>query len=315
MGELSKKIGEKGEKLVTNFLSLLGWDDLPDGKSISCHHPEKHKRTEKNRTTHGIDLFYSAKSQVQDFTLDNVVISVKYTSNAYPNSPASKFKEHLKDLAQTVECFMNSDLRAESNEEYEFTGITNVNDTGVLMWLTNHKDSDQDIVKKISNINLDRDLSFSSIQVVDNARAAFIYDAISFVKAKYSNSDVYFHYAFSSVNYKDPGIEKYGAIFPVEYLTSDVIPFRVIDPDTNHVTFCLSTRDNFSENSLNRLLYLASDVSQKFTGDFALLFPDYDTLEHESIVKKAKRTHSKSQNKTSITVHSYGNDFRNLINE
>lgn len=314
MGELSKKIGEKGEKLVINFLNLLGWSDLPEGESILCIHPEKHKRTDNNRTTHGIDLFYSARSQVQDFTLDNTVISVKYSSNAYPNSPSTKFKEHLKDLAQTVECFINSNLRATNNEEHEFTGVTNVNDTGVLMWLTNHKDSEQDVVSKIANVNLNRELNFSSIQIVDNARAAFLYNTISFIKYKYGKNNVYFHYAFSSVNYKDPNIKKFGKAFPVEYLTADTIPFRIIKNDTENVIFCLSTRDNFSENSLNRLLYLAGDVSQEFTSDFTLLFPDYDALKHESTVKKAKRAHGKFTDKK-ITVISYGNDFRNLINE
>ena len=112
MGELSRKIGEKGEKLVCKFLSIIGWEDFQDDESISCHSPTNHKRPSaiKDRTTHGIDAFFSSRSQLQDFTLENIIMSVKYTNSAYPANPSTKFKEHLKDLAETVECFMKSDL-------------------------------------------------------------------------------------------------------------------------------------------------------------------------------------------------------------
>ncbi|GGB42286.1 hypothetical protein GCM10011502_14520 [Oceanisphaera marina] len=222
MGELSREIGEKGEKLVSELLSVIGWKDFQDDESINCHAPSEHKRPSaiKDRTTHGIDIFYSSRSQLQDFTLENIILSVKYTSNPYPANPSTKFKEHLKDLAQTIECFMKSDLRAQNNEDYEMSGISRANDTGVLFWLSDHKDSDQDVVSKIYNINLDKELKFSTVHVVDNSRAAFIYNSISYIRHNFTEYDYYFHYAFSSSNYKDPDLEKYGNLFPVEYLSS-----------------------------------------------------------------------------------------------
>jgi hypothetical protein len=69
-----------------------------------------------SRKTHGIDVFYSTRSQLQYYTLDNIVLSVKYTSNPYPVNPSSKFKDHLKDLAHTIECFMSSDLRSQNKK-------------------------------------------------------------------------------------------------------------------------------------------------------------------------------------------------------
>lgn len=316
MGELSKTIGEKGELLVNNFLSIIGWNNFQDGESIDCHLADNHKRAgTKKRNTHGIDAFCSFRSQMQDYTLDNIVLSVKYTSKPYPANPSSLFKEHFKDLAQTMECYMKSDLRAQNNEDYEMSGINGANDTGVLFWLTNDKQSEQDVVSKVCNINLDKTLSFSTIQIVDNSRAAFIYDSISYVKQNFVDSDYYFHYAFSSSNYKDPDIEKYGKVLPVEYLTSDLIPFRLVDKLSKKVSFCLASREGFLEETINRLLYLASDVSQDFTGDFIFLFPDYDVLEHESIVKRAKRLQKNSNSSLNVRVLSYGNDFRNLINE
>lgn len=315
MGELSKKIGEHGERVVRNFLGVIGWDGAQEGETLTCSEPRKHQRTAgSDRKTHGIDLFYSSKSNLQDFTLDNVIISVKYTSSAYPKEPRSLFKSHIKDLAQTVECFMSSELRAENNESYEMTGITSASDTGVLFWLTNEKTSDQDVVSKVSSIQLDKELEFGSIHVVDNAKAAFIYDSITFAKNKYINSKIYFHYAFGSANYNDPDIKKYGSILPVEYLTSSILPLRVID-DNGQVTFCISCSENFSEESISRLLSLASDVSLEFTKEFVFLFPDYDPLQHESIVNKSKRLLQDKDNVVSISVFSFDNDFRGLINE
>lgn len=316
MGELSKKIGEHGERVVRNFLEVIGWVGAQEGESLVCSEPQKHQRKkDSDRTTHGIDLFYSSKSQLQDYTLDNVIISVKYTSNAYPTNPGTTFKSHIKDLAQTVECFMCSDLRAENNESYEMTGINNACDTGVLFWLTNDKNSDQDVISKVSSVQLDKQLEFGAIHVIDNSKASFIYDSISYVKNKYQDSKAYFHYAFGAHNYNDPDIKKYGAVLPVEYLTSSILPFRVINNESGKVKFCISCSESFSEESFSRLISLASDVSLEFTTDFVFLFPDYDLLIHESIVTKSIRLLQEKANYLEISVFSYESDFRGMINE
>ena len=318
MGELAKKIGEKGEKLVSEFLQVIGWDNFQDGESIACCYPEKHKSptAKGNRKTHGIDVFYSFRSQLQDYTLENIVLSVKYTKDPYPANPSTKFKEHLKDLAQTVDCFMKSELRSDNNEQYEMTGIQRANDTGVLFWLSNHKESDQDIVSKIANIHLDKSLNFSTVHIVDNSRASFIYDSIQFIRNNFREFDYSFHHVFSSSNYQDPKIEKHGQIMPVEYLTSNLLPFRFKRKGTEkEYAFCISCREEFSEEVIHRLLTLASDISQEFTEGFVFLFPDYDQLNHESILKKALRLRSEGKSSLDVTVKSYKSDFRNLINE
>jgi hypothetical protein len=93
---------------------------------------------------------------------------------------------------------MNSDLRADNNENYEMTGITSACDTGVLFWLTNDKESDQNVISKISSVQLEKELDFSVIHVIDNAKAAFIYNSISFIKNNFKDKKLFFHYAFGS---------------------------------------------------------------------------------------------------------------------
>jgi hypothetical protein len=61
MGELSKNIGEHGEhgeRVVRNFLEVIGWSGAQEGESLICHDSEHHQRKkDTNRQTHGIDLF------------------------------------------------------------------------------------------------------------------------------------------------------------------------------------------------------------------------------------------------------------------
>lgn len=310
MGELSKKIGEHGEKVVKNFLSMIGWNEIQDGVTIPCDRGGEH-----DAQTHGLDVFHSVRSQLQDFTLDNVIVSVKYSAKPYPKSPISIFKRYLKDLAHTMECFMSSDHRVDNNYKYEMTGVRASREIGVLFWLTNDKNTDQSIVGKIANIEIDKKLSFSSIHIVDNARLAFIYSSITFVKNQFSKKQFFFHYAFSSSNYSDPSITKFGQVMPVEYLTSNILPFRLVDGETDKVTFCLSCFENFSEDVINRLMYLASDVSQDFTNDFIFLFPDYDHLSHHPIVMGAKRVQSTGHSKLNVDVFCYNDSFGGLAYE
>jgi len=116
-----------------------------------------------------------------------VLVSVKYTSKSYDSPPNSIFKVHFKDLAQTVACFSKSSLRDENNKAFE-SGIRKSNDTGVLFWITGDIDSDQDIANRVSGVVLDKSLEFSNIQIVDSARAAFIYNTVKFAESYGKNN-------------------------------------------------------------------------------------------------------------------------------
>lgn len=316
MGELSKKIGEHGENVVLEFLKMIGWAAPGDGESLQCNKPEKHaKKANSSRSTHGIDLFFPHKSQLEDFTISNAIISVKYTSKPYPSPPNSKFKEHITDLSETIECFARSELRDQSNREYEGFGIRRSNDTGVLFWFSGSLDSEQDVVGKVSGVVLDKDLDFSSIQVVDNARAAFIYNSIMTARRIYKNSELNFHYSFSSSNYTDQNIEKFGKTLPLEYLTSPIIPMRLVDKKSNKQKFCISTIENFSEDAMKRLLNFASDISQDFSQEFIFIFTRYDELEDKPIVNKCIRSLGERASIFDVKVHCSNSDFRGLVNE
>lgn len=316
MGELSKKIGEQGEKLALQFIKKIGWAAPSDGETLQCNKSIKHQRKEGSpRTTHGIDLFFPYKSNLESFSVDNAIISVKYTSKPYPSPPTSIFKAHFKDLAEAVECFARSELRTQSNSEFEEYGIRKSNDIGVLFWFTSDRGSDQDIVSKINGVVIDKNLEFGNIQIVDNHRASFIYNSVATAEKLFPDGVVYFHYAFSSSNFSDPSIEKFGKILPIEYLTSPIIPMRVVNRDTKKQQFCISSIENYNEEAMKRLLNFASDISQDFSNEFVFFFTRYNKLEDGPSVIKCIRTLGEKASSVNVSVHSSEDDFRGMINE
>ena len=91
-GEKSKSSGEYGERIVSNFYKLIGWNSVEENVTIDCVN-DKHKR---KSYTHGIDGYYGYKSELlKSHTQEDILISVKHTTNKYPSNPTSKLKLYL----------------------------------------------------------------------------------------------------------------------------------------------------------------------------------------------------------------------------
>ena len=67
--------------------------------------------------------------------------------------------------------------------------------------------------------------------------------------------------AVSAANYTDTNLKRYGKALPVEYLTSGILPFRLISEKDKSVIFCVVIREKFSKENLERLMNFVSDVS------------------------------------------------------
>ena len=122
MGEWSKKVGEEGERVAEDFLRLVGWGSAQHGVEMPCARPEAHKRADAGRKTHGIDYLLACKSPLGDGLGQNLVVSVKYSAEGYPPSPKGTFKAHFTDLAHTLECFRNSEVRRNATQAVK--GVT-----------------------------------------------------------------------------------------------------------------------------------------------------------------------------------------------
>ncbi|WP_309607471.1 hypothetical protein [Flavobacterium sp.] len=311
MGEKSKLIGEYGEKSVENFLKLIGWGEPPKGNNFKCTN-EAHisRKTKKQKQTHGIDFFYAYKSPLVDSVLKKVNISVKYSNEIYPNSPNSKFKEHFEDLVTAIECFK---FAPESKEIIKsIKGYSNSEDIGVLFWLTNNSDSYNDLIPKLSGINLTTEFNYNSLYIVDNKRIDFIYLSLKYAISKFTNSDINFFYPDTGKNIIPTTKKNFGKILPVEFLNTSILPLRIEDEFSKQTTLALFTIDPFDGDDLKRLISLSQELSKSWPSKILICFPDYNEVNHSREVRIAKNNFEDAKFTNNISVESFNDNFKSL---
>jgi hypothetical protein len=289
MGERSRTIGEIGENITKNFFDLIGWSHTLPNESLGCLKPQKHatKSSKKGkRETHGVDYLYSYRSPLENKTINNVILSVKNTDAPYPNNPVSKFKEHIADLAQTIECFTGS--KQKSEQLTKFKHYKKSNDIGVIFWLSQSEETYDDVISKLENCRVDSNLKLS-----------------------FTGHEILFYYPDTSMNYADSEIVQYGKSLPVEYINSPVIPFLLKQGKGNIDTFCIAVSDNFDGEEMPELIQAARKYTSDLTCDFLFLFPNYvRSKHHKDVISATNSFENEIENK--VDVMSYKPDYRSL---
>ena len=308
MGELAKKIGEQGEKIVLNFFDLIGWENTSYAIDLPCVFNNKHKHNGKEkRKEHGIDGLFHYETPLFDDLLEHIIISVKFSKNNYSQYPNSDFKSHFKDLATAIECYDKSNLKNEYNEEY---GGLNTETKGLLIWIHN-KDCNESIVDKIMKAQIDNTLSYNSIYILDNNRVSFIDTSIKLVKNKYTNHIIKFHYIDTGHNLSIIKRQYDGDILPIQMLFNDIQLFKLEEKHTQLVTLAMIVKDKFEKDSLEKIIGLSYNLSKNFT-KVDIYFPDYDTLHNSNIVSDIKRKFKDKEFTKKIKIYSFENRFQNL---
>lgn len=302
MGEFSKRIGEIGEEIVIEFLALIGWHKPVRNFDIASIDPEKH-----GKNTHGIDAYFHYQSPMIARTVENILISTKYSKDKYPNTPVEKFKEYYKDLGMAIESFKKSDIRATTiNNRSDFETVF---DRGIIFWLNNVDDDSQELLQKLYKIEAPKDFNHDGIFLVDNKKIEFIFYAIEFAKRKYPNKQIEFTYFNTGFNSDDSAV-KNGTIMPVQYLSSNILPLRV-QTDNDKNTLILCSRENFEQNELIKLIGLAKNIAANFQANTIIAFPDYNKLQHEQLVDSAKQIFEEASFTNALTVENFNPNFRN----
>lgn len=302
MGEFSKRIGEIGEEIVGEFLTLIGWHNPAKNFDIPSIDPEKHEKK-----THGIDAYFNYKSPLISKTLENIIISVKFSKDKYPNSPVAKFKDYYVDLGKAIESFKKSDLRADNiNNRIDIEGVF---DRGVLFWLNNVDKDSTGLTSQLSRLEAPKDFNHDGIFLVDNNKIEFIFSAIEFVKRVFVSREIEFTYFNTGLN-SDNDTLKNGTIMPVQYLASNIIPMRIqIEEEKNALVLC--SRENFEQDELIKLIGLAKNITANYQAKTIIAFPDYDRVYHEQLVNNAIRIFEEDSFTKTITVLNFNQNFRN----
>lgn len=303
MGEWSKKIGEYGENVVERILSVIGWPNPTKGIQIDCLsvNGEHLNENAKPVHSHGLDFLYSYKNPLVDGQLCNVIISSKFKTEKYPNSPTKLFKWFMTDLINQVECYANSPLKYESQKNHRCQSINNI---GVLFWLNNQSDSDDDLISKVASAKLDK-AGNQTIYIVDNKRAGFILKVMQYLQSQ-STYDYFFYYPSTGRNINPCNRTNTGSILPVEYLNSSILPIKMVKKDNSNETFfMLATIDNFDKDTFMRLIGLSKDISTNLSGRIVIGFPDYNSLTHEITVNQTKMGFDDSDFTRTVSVINY----------
>lgn len=306
MGETSKKRGEFGEQIVEQLLSLVGWDSLLKGREIPCINPMDHRISTRNRITHGVDFIYSYESLLFNDTQDYVLISSKY-NDEYPSNPTGKFKLHLIDIATALACFKKSNLK----QELSVFEKSHKNYTGVIFWIDNGKENQyDDVIKRLDDFKIDKEIELNSIYLVDNKRAGFLYDTISHVNRRFPNGKSEFLIPNTGHNNTITTRQTSSSILPVQYINSSILPFKVtID---NSEILVLNIIDDFEEDYLRGLVSLSHNLTAGWANKVYILFPEFNENRYGEIVGKVKLGFRDKAFVRKVQVGTFSEDFRNV---
>ncbi|WP_139958348.1 GapS4a family protein [Flavicella sediminum] len=305
MGEWSKKIGEYGENIVEKFFTIVGWNDLSKGIDIPCLN-ESHKNKNGNpRKTHGVDFLYSYTNPLVSGQLNNILISAKYKTSKYPNSSSQKFKEYMDDLIIALECYDGSEIKSNVISSFQ---TSFVNDIGILIWLNNNPESNDDLISSVSNSRVLDTHTNKVIFILDNKRVVFILEVMKFIKTKSDKYNYSFYYPNTGQNINPITRINDGKILPVEYLNSSIIPIKLVNKNNDkEKSLILATIDNFEEDDLMRLIGLSKDISTELVGEVIIAFHDFDEVKHDLIVTQTKQKFQASEYTKNIKVVNFMN--------
>jgi hypothetical protein len=306
MAEVSKKRGEFGEEVVEKLLNLIGWDTLVKGRDFPCIEPIRHSASTKGRTVHGIDFLYAYECPLFNETQELVLISSKY-NDEYSSNPTSKFRSHVKDLANALECFKKSPLK----QQVSRFNLTQKKHTGVIFWLDNGKNAQyDDVITRLSDFKTDNDWEFESIYLVDNKRAAFLADTITFAQSRFNNDSLEFLIPNTGHNSTAKTRRTSITTLPVQYINSSILPFKIVQNTTEILV--LNIIDEFETDYLKRLVSLAQKLTEGWGSKIHILFPQYNPDLHDPIVEEVKLAFIDKAFIRKIEVSTFRPDFRNV---
>ncbi|MCZ8533371.1 hypothetical protein [Psychrobacillus psychrodurans] len=310
-GEKAKSSGEYGEKIVGNLLKIIGWDGLDDGVTVPCIHNEAHSKDGKNSEKHGIDYVYQYKSALRDSTRQDILISVK-CRDGYPKKEKTirdRFKEFYEELIFGAECYPSSDPY-----QRKVPNTKKRSHSGVIFWIDRNRDDGrqyESLVEHLVNVRLQDNNALESVALIDNNRAQFLFESITYVNNTYGEENVEFFYIDTGLNNMNL-VKKYsGKSLPVEYINSDVIPLHIEYGNTK-ILF-LIVRDLFDKDTLKRLIGLAQDITRTWSNEIIIAFPDYNEFEHKQFCNDAILEFDDKKFTKLISVTTYKPDFRDEV--
>lgn len=310
-GEWSKKIGEDGERIALKLMRIIGWENIQKGLDIPCMRKEAHQREK----AHGLDGLFTYSSPLQDRQLRHACVSIKYHDKGYPEGLPSLFKDHVKKLDQTIECFEDSEARLNAAIGWE-SYVDREDIVGVLIWLHGDRENDShdDLIDQFEDTRIPSDVELKRpILLIDQNRANFIFETFNYVSRNYQNYDFSFNYHRTGQNNIDDEIQNNGPILPWELLTSGLLVYRAVKERShdNEKVLLFFSIDDFDADGCRRIMSLAQHMSNNLGNKIEICFPNYVAIRHENAVNAIKSSFQDHNFTKIIEFNSYKHDIRN----
>ena len=305
MGELSKNRGEFGEDIVERLLNLIGWENLLTGRDIDCFKSVEHSISTRDRENHGVDFLYQYDCPLFSDTQMFVLTSSKF-NDKYPSNPTNKFKAHLRDIAYALDCFRKSTIKSKlKNTSINYT----TKQAGVIFWLDN-KSAYDNVIERLTDFKIDDSLEFDTIYLVDNFRATFLHDTITFARQQFAGKIIEFFHPTTGFNNTVKNRVSSSETMPVQYINGSILPLKIIDNDNEYLV--INCIDKFEEDILRKLLSLSQKITENWGQKIYILFPEFNHDKYSPIVENIKLELKDKRFAKKVLVSSYNLTFRTV---
>lgn len=288
MGELSKKIGEQGEKTVRRFFASIGWEPVTDGITLQCVRPKEHRRPDSagDRTNHGVDLAFSYICPIIPSFRRNILISVKNSNDEETTTLKKRIKQDLADLGTALTCFRRSPVKANFNKEGG--GAESAEDIGILVKINKDPDGEKSFLDGLGAREQMETEGMAPACFLENARFDFIEHCLQFLARTEPKADHSFFHVKSSLNMSAASRLTSSKLLPVQDLLGGPLIIKSEGEGQDaRSSLKIFSQQPFSEMRFSRLLSLGLDESSNWV-NVDILFPDFQEIKHGEVVNQIK---------------------------
>jgi hypothetical protein len=284
MGELSKRIGEQGERIVLDFFSRIGWPNPSEGEDLECYIPQVHKVGSTSK--HGVDLIYSYVCPVLPSHRRNIIVSVKNSQEHDTLTVKARVKEDIRQLACAVECFKRSPQCGRIVNSGG--GVSHVENIGLLFKMNKADDTDKSFLGG-PDTGARIDLPGSdTICFFENARHDFITGSLNHLAVNFSGWKHMFLHPRNTLTVQADVRRISTSLLPVHSLVGGPLCMRLdrqTGGSTSESALLIYSQESFSIPRFQRLVGIALELSVSWV-DVVVVVPDYEELRDKNAVRQ-----------------------------
>lgn len=256
-------------RIARKILELIGWNQFGENETIEIFN----ERTSENEL-HSVNFVGDFESKLKEDSGDFVMVSSIHDLK-YPQTSKVKLANYLN----STEIVFN-DFKAKKKIPLKKFGETDY--YSLLIWLsTDNSEVSSDFIHHAKE-NYKRNLLNDEISyfLIDNNKANFLISTITTAKNYRADVAVKFLYPITEANQSPGKIGQRGLKLPVQYINASVIP--IAKEDKNKISFLLFCSDQFSSDTLKKLIWLTIRLTSGFGNEYLLYFPDYEETQNKN---------------------------------